>query len=165
MKKILFIIFITVFYSCKINYSFTGINIGKNIKTFSVSYFPNNASLVVPGINDEFRNLLIDKITQSTNLEQVKAEGDLSFEGEITDYNIQPVSLTAGQTAAMNRLTISVKIIYTNRKKDEDSFTKTYSYYYDYPADKSRVEIQDEAHQVIFEQILNDIFNDTLAKW
>ncbi len=165
MKKFFLFGILFFIFSCKVNYSFTGINIGKNIKTFSVSYFPNNAALVVPGINEDFRNMLIDKITQSTNLEQVKSEGDLSFEGEIAKYDVQPVSLTAGQTAAMNRLTVKIKIIYTNRKKDEDNFTKTYSYYYDYPADKSRTEIQDDAHQTIFEHILNDVFNDTLAKW
>ncbi len=166
MKKIIiFILSIIILQSCGVNYSFSGINISKDIKTFQVDYFENNASLVVPGINNDFRNMLIDKISQSTNLEQVKKGGDLVYEGEITTYEVQPVALTAEHTAAMNRLTISVKIDYTNNKNEKDNYTKTYSYYYDFDANKNREDIQDEAHEDIFKRILNDIFNDTLAKW
>jgi len=165
MKKILLLIILFSMASCRVNYSFSGINIGKNIKTFEVPYIPNNASIIVPGINDEFRNELIDKITQNTNLDEDKNNPDLVFEAEITDYSVQPVSLTAEQTAAMNRLTISIKLAYINHKNEKDNFTKSYSHYYDYPATQSRIEIQDEAHKEIFNQILEDIFSDTLAKW
>jgi hypothetical protein len=165
MKKILIILLFINLVSCRVNYSFSGINIGKNIKTFHVPYIPNNAPIIIPGLNDEFKNELIDKITQNTNLEEDKNKPDLIFEAEITDYSVQPVSLTAEQTAAMNRLTIQIKLNYTNNKNEKDNFTKTYSHYYDYPATQSRIEIQDEAHKEIFEQILEDIFSDTLAKW
>ncbi len=166
MKKYIFILFILLaVLSCRVNYSFSGINIGKNIKTFEVPYIPNNASIIVPGLNDDFKNQLIDKITQNTNLEEDKNNPDLVFEAEITDYSVQPVSLTAEQTAAMNRLTIRIKLNYINHKNEKDNFTKTYSHYYDYPATQSRLEIQEEAHKEIFDQILEDIFSDTLAKW
>ena len=165
MKKILLILLIVNLAACKVNYSFSGINIGKNIKTFEVPYIPNNAPIVVPGLNDDLKNQLIDKITQNTNLEEDKNQPDLVFEAEITDYSVQPVALTAEQTAAMNRLTIRVKLNYINHKNEKDNFTKTYSHYYDYPATQSRIEIQDEAHREIFDQILEDIFSDTLAKW
>ncbi len=166
MKKILYILLLSILVNaCSVSYSLSGVNVAKNIKTFQVDYFPNNASLVVPGINDDFRNMLIDKISQSTNLEEVKTGGDYIYEGEISSYDIQPVALTSEQTAAMNRLSISIKITFTNQKNDKDNYTKTYTYYYDYPANKSRLDIQDDAHQDIFKKILNDIFNDTLAKW
>jgi len=166
LKKIYYILlFSTLIYACKVNYSFSGINISKDIKTYQVDYFPNNAALVVPGLNEDFRNMLIDKINRMTNLTQVSENADLIFEGEITDYSIQPVAQTAHQTAAQNRLTIKIKIDYTNNKNDEESFNKTYSWYQDYPASASQNEMETEANEEILEKILEDIFNDTLAKW
>ncbi len=151
--------------SCRVNYSFSGINISKDIKTFQVDYFPNNAPLVVPGLNEDFTNMLIDRINQQTNLTQVKDGGDLIFQGEITDYNFAPVALTANQAAAKNRLTIKIQIDYTNQKNEKDNFSKTYSWYYDYPANINRTEIEAEAQKEILENILDNLFNDTLAKW
>jgi len=165
-KKFIYIIFIFgLLQACKVNYSFSGINISKDIKTYQVDYIPNNAPLIVPGLNEEFRNMLIDRIEQQTGLEQVKNNGDIIFQGEITDYSIAPVTLTAGQTAAQNRLTLRIKIDYINNKNEADNVSKTYSWYYDYPANVTRDEIAAEAHQKILETILDQLFSDTLAKW
>ncbi len=159
------ILVLLTFEACKVNYSFTGINISKDIKTFEVDYIPNNAPLIVPGLNEDFRNMLIDRINQQTGLTQVKSDGDIIFQGEITGYRIEPVALTAGQTAAQNRLTISIKMDYINTKDNEQDVSKTYSWYYDYPASVSRTAIEADAHKKILETILDNLFNDTLAKW
>ncbi len=151
--------------ACKVNYSFSGINISKNIKTFEVDYIPNNASFIVPGLNEAFRNMLIDRIEQQTNLVQVENNGDITFQGEITNYKVSPVALTAGQTAAQNRLSISIKIDYINRKNEAENVQKTYTWYYDYPADLTRDQVAPEAHKKILETILDNLFSDTLAKW
>jgi len=167
MKKYILYISISIFlvYACKVSYSFSGINVSKDVKTFQVDYFPNNAPLIVPGLNDEFTNMLIDRIDQQTSLTQVNEGGDLIFQGEITDYDISPVALTADQTAAKNRLTIKIMIDYTNQKDEKENVSKTYYWYYDYPADINRTDIEAEAHKEILEKILDDLFNDTLAKW
>ncbi len=168
MKKAILFTLITVLLglqSCRVNYSFSGINISKDIKTFQVDYFPNNASLVVPGLNEDFRNMLIDRIDQQTSLTQVNENGDIIFQGEITDYYVEPVALTAGQTAGQNRLNIKIRIEYINNKDEEENLTKVYSWYYDYPADTSRTDIESEAHEEILSEILDKLFNDTLAKW
>ncbi len=167
MQKKIFIglFIILIIQACKVNYSFSGINISKDIKTFEVGYIPNNSSFIVPGLNEEFRNMLIDRIDQQTNLVQVKDNGDVNFQGEITGYKVEPVALTAGQTAAKNRITINIKIEYVNRKNEEENIQKTYSWYYDYPADLTRDEVADEAHKLILETILDNLFSDTLAKW
>ena len=165
-KKILFVILIlATIQSCKVNYSFTGINVSKDIKTFEVDYMPNNAPYIVPGLNEDFRNMLIDRIDRQTSLTQVKSDGDIIFQGEITDYHVDPVALTAGQSAAKNRLTIGIKIDYINNKNEEENISKTYSWYYDYPANLTREDIAADAHQRILETILDNIFSDTLAKW
>jgi hypothetical protein len=166
LKKIIISIFIlTGFTTCKINYSFSGVNISKDIKTYQVDFFPNNADLVVPGLNDDFRNMLIDQIDQKTNLTLVNNNGDLVFQGEITDYYIEPVSLTADQTAAQNRLTIKIKIDYTNTKNEEDDISKTYSWYYDYDAGLTRYDVESDAHKEILEHIIDYLFKDTITKW
>ncbi len=165
MKKVLGILLFSVFFTgCGI-YSFSGVNIQPDVKTFSVLPFDNSAEIVVPGFSEEFRLFLIDKIQNLSDLDYTSQDGDLVYAGTITGYNIQPAAATANQQAALNRLTVRVKIDYTNNKHPDESFSKTYSYYYDFPADKLLDEVQAEAHEVIFEQIAQDIFNDTLAKW
>ena len=167
MNKRFYILFIFVLtiYACKVNYSFTGINISSDVKTFQVDYFTNTASFVVPGLNEDFRNLLIDRIDRQTSLTQVNHNGDIIFKGEIVDYRVDPVAMTAGQTAGQNRLTIKIKIDYINTKNEEDNLNKVYSWYYDYPANTNRLDIQTEAHKAILTNILDNLFNETLAKW
>jgi hypothetical protein len=147
------------------NYSFSGINIGKGIETFQVNYIPNNAMIVEPGLNNEVRNELIDRIISRTNLTEAKTDGDLVYEAEITEYSVAPVAMTANQTASQSRLTIALKLNYTNTKKEDDNFNKTYTWHYDFAANKSINAIKEDAHKEIFEKIIGDIFNETLAKW
>jgi len=163
LKKIFFILLIiNTLQSCKVNYSFTGINVSKDIKTFEVDYMPNSAPYIVPGMNEDFRNMLVDRINSQTSLTQVKSDGDIIFQGEITDYHVEPVALTAGQSAAKNRLTIAD---YINNKNEEENVSKTYSWYKDYSANLTREDVAADAHKKILETILDNIFSDTLAKW
>ncbi len=165
MKNFLVIILsVYLFQSCGI-YSFSGVNIAPDVKTYTVLPFQNNATLVVPGLADEFRLALTDKIQQTTGLDYKQSQADLVYSGTITQYQVQPASSTAEQSAALNRLSISVKIDFTDHKHPENNYSKTYSYYYDFPADRLLSDVQAEAHQEIIEQITQDIFNDSLAKW
>ncbi len=167
MKKIFLagiLIFLLSVQSCGI-YSFSGVNIEPDVKTFTVLPFQNSARLVIPGFSEEFRLALTDKIQNMSNLDYANQNGDLIYSGVITAYDIRPAASTGNQQAALNRLSVSVKIDFKNRKHPKENFSKTYSYYYDFPADKMPDEIRPEAHKVIMEQITQDIFNDTLAKW
>ena len=80
-------------HSCSI-YSFSGASIPAEAKTISVEYFPNHAQLVNPLLSDNFTNALRDAMTNQTTLDVVEADGDLAFEGEITDYRTSPVAIT-----------------------------------------------------------------------
>ncbi len=103
---------------------------------------------------------------QQTNLDLVKAGGDLQFEGEITGYKINPMTATAQQTAAQNRLTITVNVRFFNNKNEEDNFEKTFSHYYDYDANAQLTgAILEDAFTEILERITQDIFNASVAKW
>ncbi|PWK03312.1 lipopolysaccharide assembly protein [Flavobacterium araucananum] len=146
-------------------YNFTGT--GKiDAKTFQVNFFQNNADLIEPGIDRTFTLALQDLIQNQTNLNLVSNSGDLVYEGEIVDYRTTPMTATADQQAAQNRLTIRINVRFTNKKKETDNFEKTFEFYYDFPGTGLPTgAILNTALQTIFERITQDIFNDSLAKW
>lgn len=159
-------IFLSIFTlnSCKY-YNFTGT--GKiDAKTFQVNYFQNTADLIEPGIERDFTLALQDLIQNQTNLNLTNSGGDLIYEGEITGYRITPMTATADQRTAQNRLTITVNVRFINNKKEEDDFEKPFSFFYDYPADQQLIGTTlQTAKDEIFERITQDIFNASLAKW
>ncbi|MFD2822051.1 LptE family protein [Lacinutrix iliipiscaria] len=161
---ILLLVISTTFFTCG-PYSFTGAETG-DAKTFQVNYFQNNAILIEPGLDRDFTLALQDLITNQTNLSLVNSNGDLVYEGEITEYRISPTTATANNTAAQNRLTIRVNVRFYNKKKEEDDFEQSFSFYYDYAGSQQLVGSQkDTAIAEIFERLTQDIFNASLAKW
>ena len=150
--------------SCGV-YNFTGAK-PVDAKTFQVNYFQNNAPLVEPGIERTFTIELQEIIQNQTNLNLVSQGGELLYEGEIVDYRITPMTATADQRAAQNRLTISINVRFSNRNKEDDNFEKRFSFFYDFDANQQLVGSQlTTALDVIFERITQDIFNESLAKW
>lgn len=164
--KIAFLVIALAFIShgCGI-YSFTGASIPAEAKTVSVTYFPNHAQLVNPLLSNDFTSALRDAIMNQTPLEMVESGGDLAFEGEITDYRTTPVAITAAQTAAMNRLTITVKVRFSNRFDETKDFEQSFSHYEDYPSDQDLNAVQDNLTGVIVEALVEDIFNKALVNW
>lgn len=164
IKLLLLSIIILSTNSCSI-YNFTGT--GKiDAKTFQVNFFQNNADLVEPGIDRIFTLELQDLIQNQTNLNLVKSGGDLTYEGEIVDYRISPMTATADQQASQNRLKIRVNVRFTNKNKEADDFEKPFEFYYDYPATQQLTgSTLNAALDEIFERITQDIFNESLAKW
>lgn len=154
--------------SCGV-YNFTGGDVG-TAKTFQVNYFQNYASqtpgsVFDPGLDRDFTLALQDLINSQTSLDLVGTNGDLLYEGEIVEYRISPMTATAQQRAAQNRLTIGVNVRFYNNTKEDVNFEQRFSFFYDYPANSQLAAVRDEAHQAIFERILQDIFNKSLADW
>ncbi len=168
MKNLLYIVIFTstiiTFIGCGA-YSFTGGNTG-NAKTIQVDFFPNQAPLIEPTLSQKFTLDLQDLFTRQTNLTLVKANGDLQFSGEIVDYRITPMSATANQTAAQNRLTITINVNFINNLEEKDNFEKRFSFYYDYGASQQLTGgVLETALNDILERITQDIFNASVAKW
>lgn len=167
MKKInlLIVVFIaSILNSCG-PYNFTGAK-PINAKTFQVNYFQNNADLVEPGIERTFTLELQEIIQNQTNLNLTNSNGDLFYDGEITSYRITPMTATADQRAAQNRLTITVNVRFVNKNKEEDNFEKPFSFFYDYDGTTQLVGSQlTTALDEIFTRITQDVFNESLAKW
>ncbi|MBP6424569.1 MAG: LptE family protein [Flavobacterium sp.] len=167
MKKLFYlysIIFALGLSSCSV-YNFTGT--GKiDAKTFQVNFFQNNAEIIEPGIDRTFTLTLQDLIQNQTNLNLVKNGADLTYEGEIVDYRISPMTATADQQASQNRLKIRINVRFTNKKTEKDDFEKAFEFYYDYPATSQlNGALLSKALDEIFERITQDIFNESLAKW
>jgi len=122
--------------------------------------------LIEPGIERDFTNSLIDLLINQTSLDLVKSNGDLTYEGEITEYRISPTTATANNTAAQNRLTISVNVRFYDKNDEEANFEKRFTFYFDYAGSSQLIGSQkDTAVEEIFERITQDVFNASLAKW
>jgi len=166
-KKIMLLLLLCVFFQgCSI-YSFTGADIDySTTKTFQVNFFKNNAPIVEPGIARDFTLELQDILINQTSLDLVNNNGDLVYEGEITEYYIAPITAQANSTAAQNRLTISINIRFFNTKKEEKDFEQRFSFYFDYSGQSQLTGAAlDDAINVIFERITQDVFNKSLANW
>jgi len=164
-KYILIITILLTILSCGA-YSFTGASISPETKTFQVNYFQNNAPLIEPGLDRDFTQDLQDLLLNQTSLDLVKSNGDLVYEGEIVEYRISPTTATAQNTAAQNRLTISVNVRFFDRNDEEAEFERRFSFYFDYAGSAQLVGGQKtSAIEEIFERITQDIFNASLAKW
>ena len=168
-KRLIFFLFLISFHSCG-NYSFTGASIPEGTETFQVNLFENNSgnnvgSIFEPGVDRDLTLALQNILENQTNLQLVQSNGDLLYEGEIIEYRVSPMTSTADLNAAQNRLTISVNINYTNFKKEEDNFERRFSFFFDFPAEQQLISIKNEAHEIIFERLTQDIFNASLAKW
>lgn len=154
----------TLIYGCGM-YSFTGASIPPQAETISVDYFPNNASLVQPTLSQVFTDELQNKFLRQTNLRMVEGTGHLHFEGSITDYRTEPVAITGDDRAAMNRLTISVRVLYYNEFDEDSEFQRNFSRYYDYDSNMSLAQIENEAIEAIVQELVEDIFNQALVNW
>ena len=169
IKYILILVIATTFSGCNV-YNFTGTGT-IDAKTFQVNFFQNNADLIEPGIDRQFTLALQDLIMNQTNLNLVSNSGDLTYEGEIIDYRITPMTATAVTSngdagAAQNRLTIRVNVRFTNKKKETDDFEKPFEFYYDFAGTSLPTgSVLNAAITTIFERITQDIFNESLAKW
>ena len=163
--SIITLLLVSLSLSSCMSYSFTGADTG-DAETFHVNFFQNNADLVEPGVDRSFTISLQDLIQNQTSLSLTNTNGDLIFEGEITQFYVSPMSATAENTAAQSRLTIAVNVRYYNTLEPEKDFEKRFSFYYDYPAQQQLIGANLEtALDEIYTRITQDIFNAALTDW
>ena len=171
MKKLGVSLLVILLYSCglKINYNLSGASVG-TAESFQVNFFQNVAdqspgSTFEPGLDRDFTMALQDLIVNQTSLSLTGSGGDLVYEGEIVAYNVQPMTATANQTAAQNRLNMAINVRFYNNTKEDSNFEKRFSFFYDFPATSLLESVKAEAHEVLFDRITQDIFNASLADW
>lgn len=162
---LLFIGMVFLVPACKMSYSFTGANLSPQVKTYSVYYFPNRARLINPTLSQNFTEDLREKLRRQTSLNELSENGDIEFEGQITGYEVRPMSIQKDDLAAKNRLTITVKLKYTNNKATEENFDRNFTAYEDYDSNQSISDVEDELTTLIIQKLTEDIFNATIANW
>ncbi|MBQ0006245.1 MAG: LptE family protein [Alistipes sp.] len=164
-SKIFFLVLLLcILHGCGI-YSFSGTSIQADVKSIAVEYFQNKALRVNPSLANNLSEALIDKYRKLTKLEIAPEVGDLNVSGEIVSYVTNPMAVTAEEVAAQNRLTITIKITFTNRLHPEDDFEKSLSAYADYDSNQSLDSVEEGLCDEIIEILVDDIFNATVANW
>lgn len=151
--------------SCKVKYSLSGATIPPEAKTISVAFFNNNTTLGGPTISQKFTEKLRDVVSSQTNLALMKQNGDLQFEGSIIDYNVAPVAIQSGDQAALNRLTVTVKVKYSNKFDLTKNFDQSFSRFADFEASKTISAVENELLTEINRQLTEDIFNKAFNNW
>jgi hypothetical protein len=159
-----FVILISCFSSCGI-YSFTGASISPEVKTISIQLFPSYAPLAPPNLPQTFTETLRDKFVSLTNLDMVNKGGDIQFEGSIVDYRTNPVAIQGNETAALNRLSVSIQVTYTDTKNEGNGFDKRFTRFADYDSNKTLTEVEQDLLLEINDQIIQDIFNESVVNW
>ena len=150
---------------CKINYSLNSGSIDPEIKTISIAYFPNNAVVVQPTLSQSFTEALRDKFISQSKLTLVSRGGDLNIEGSITGYSIQPIAIQGNETAALNRLTITVNVKFTNKINEQQNFDSSFSKYEDFESSQALSSVEETLIKQINTTLVEDIFNKAVVNW
>ncbi len=167
MRKIIAILTALLLTSCgvAIKYSLSGASIPPDAKTFSVAYFPNNATMVSPILSSTLTEALVDMFSRRTRLEQVEEGGDFAFEGEITNYTSVTASVSSDDYAVLNRLTITVNVRFTNAIDETKSWSKSFSAYEDYDSTQLLTEVEGTLIPEIVDKLVTDIFMASASDW
>lgn len=168
VKRLLYtfcaVAFITL-SGCKISYSFTGADIPAQANTFSVELFQNDAPLADPNYPLDITEDLKDLLLSQSGLDLIKRDGDLQFSGIITEYVVTPQALSGNETAAKNRLTISLSVSYVNTFEEEKNFEQRFSRFAEFDATQDISVVKESLIEEINEQLVQDIFNASLGNW
>ncbi|MCH5218379.1 MAG: LptE family protein [Muribaculaceae bacterium] len=155
-----------IFQSCIPSYKFNGSALNYDIyKTINITEFPIRAALVYPPLQQTFENKLMDAITRQTRLQEVDGNSDLEMTGEITGYSLSPQAVGENAYAAETRLTITVKVRYTDNKNPANNVDQTFSAYRQFDASLMLTDVQDDLCEEISTELVDLIFNATLGNW
>lgn len=167
INPVLLLLIMVVSQGCgvKIKYSFTGASISTDVKTLSVASFQNRASLVQPGLTQNLTDALMDMCKAQTNLKIVSSGGDVSFEGDITDYKTQPMTVSGNEQAAMNRFAITVRVKFVNTIEPDLSYEQSFSRYQDYNSALDLSAVEASLTEEITKMLVEDIFNRAFVNW
>mgnify|MGYP000150325240 CR=1 FL=1 len=151
--------------SCIPKYSMSGINIPEDVKTVSVSFFPNEADIVNPQLSQLFTESLKDKWQNETKLDLTTGEGDFQFSGNIQDYRVIAANIQDNTTSSSSKFVISVKVDFICKKHPELNFTKVFPSDEVFDAATPFESVENALTQVVVDEIIQDIFNKTALVW
>ena len=157
---------IVILNSCSISYKFNGASIDyTKTKSISIADFPNTSQLVYAPLSQMFAETLRDVYTKQTRLQVLKKGGNMHIEGEVSGYQLTPMSIGTDTYAAETKLTITINIRFTNNINPNDDFEKKYSAYQTFDSNLMLNDVQDQLLTTMIDEIADNIYNDTVAKW
>jgi len=159
------IVLLPLLSGCKVSYSFSGTSIQADVKTICIEPVVNKATKVNPSLANQLTEELNDKYRKLTRLEQVTEEGDLNLLVTIESYDVRATAVTADEVAAMNRLTVTCKVVFTNLLHEEDNIEQSFAAYEDYDSNNSLDMVENQLCETIVKKLVDDIFNATVAQW
>ena len=146
-------------------YSFSGTSIQPDIKTVTINYFEYKALRVNPALSNDLTEAIRSQFRRMTRLEQVDEDGDMEISGQITGYEISTAAVTANEVAARNKLTVTVKIQFSDKKHPEEDFDKSFSAFSEYDSTNTIDAVESSLCAEIVEKLVEDIFNASVAQW
>lgn len=164
-KYFLYLFFCLIICTSCVRFTFSGASIPEGAKTFSVNYFVNNASLVNPNLSQLITDKLRDRIQSQTSLIMVNDNADLSFEGEIINYVVQPAALQANDVASLNQLTVTINVKFTNKIDEKQNFSQQFSRYQQFSSTVSLSSVENSLVEQIVNDLVDDIFNRAFINW
>jgi len=160
------IILLIIAFSCgSCRYGFKGTSISSEVNTFYVEVFDVDARNAPAIIGQDFTNLFTEKIRRESRLNPTDQDPDIEFEGSISRYEVTYEAPQPGETSAFNRLNLSITVEYIDNKKENEGWKENFSYFFDYPSTANLIDIQDEAIETIYEQLVEDVFNKAFTNW
>jgi hypothetical protein len=152
---------------CRISYKLNGSALDYTVyKTVSIGNFPIRAALVYPPLQQTFENALLDYVERNTRLHVITdGEADIQLDGEITTYNLSPQAVTDNAYASQTRLSIGVRVRYTDNKDEKNDVDQTFSAYRDFDSSEMLSDVQDQLCSEISDELVELIFNATLGNW
>ena len=165
IRNIIFISLILGFSSCRFGYSFNGGSVPIEANNFSVKYFTNKAPQADPKYSRELSEALIDLLNSQTRLDFSQVDGDIRFEGSITDYNNRPVAVASNETSSQERLTIAVKLKYINTIDPAKNVETNLSRFRDYDPTDNFDTLEDDLVTEIIGDLVQDIYDKSLGDW
>ena len=154
-----------VLSACSVSYSFSGTSIQPDVNTITINYIEYKALRVNPSLSNDLTEAIRNQFRRMTRLEQVEADGDMEITGEITGYDVSAAAVTANEVAARNKLTVTVKISFTDKKHPDEDFDKSFSAYAEYDSTNTLDAVESTLCAEIIEKLVEDIFNASVAQW
>ena len=166
MRNLLVCLCLLIATACSISYKFNGASIDyTKVKTIMISDFTNQASYVNPTLAPEFTEELKDIYIRQTRLEQVTSNGDLALEGEVTGYDFTPMAVKEDALASQTRVTITVRVRYMNNTNPDEDFEQSFSAYREFDSNLMVQQVESSLCAEIIEEIVDQVYNATVANW
>ncbi|MBO4475874.1 MAG: LptE family protein [Bacteroidales bacterium] len=150
---------------CKITYSFSGTSIQADVTSITINFIEYRAARVNPSLSNDLTEAIRNQFRRMTSLEQVETDGDMEISGQITGYDVSAAAVTADEVAARNKLTVTVKVQFTDKKHPEENFDKSFSAYSEYDSTNTLDAVESSLCEEIIEKLVEDIFNASVAQW